>query len=130
MSETALDPFGAAVLLALDCAALMGFAIQRGAPAPLGFYLGCLGVGALAGLPLLQRLPAPYGLGSSAGDRSVVRSDLNMLVALSGRERTVPQFSALFDAAGLALETITLPPDALQILEAVAQDDSSRGERE
>ena len=42
--------------------------------------------------------------GTTAHDRAVARSDLNMLVALSGRERTAGEFEALFAQAGLALE--------------------------
>jgi orsellinic acid C2-O-methyltransferase len=42
--------------------------------------------------------------GLTAYDRAVARSDLNMLVALSGRERTASEFEALFAQAGLAIE--------------------------
>jgi len=41
---------------------------------------------------------------TTAHDRAVARSDLNMLVALSGRERRIGEFEALFTQAGLALE--------------------------
>ena len=44
----------------------------------------------------------PDRIGTSARDRAVARSDLNMLVALSGRERRRSEFSALFEASGLA----------------------------
>jgi hypothetical protein len=43
--------------------------------------------------------------GTTALDRTVARSDLNMLVALSGRERTASEFASLFEAAGLALQS-------------------------
>lgn len=43
-------------------------------------------------------------VGTSAYDRAVARSDLNMLVSLSGRERTAREFAALFDAAGLVMQ--------------------------
>lgn len=82
-----------------------------------------------ARLIVIERI-VPERLGTSANDRAVMRSDLNMLVALSGRERTAAQFSALFDAAGLALKTITPTPGEFQIVEAVPQDDGSRVERE
>jgi len=39
--------------------------------------------------------------GDSPADRVVLRSDLNMLVALTGRERTLVEFDALFAKAGL-----------------------------
>ena len=42
--------------------------------------------------------------GSTAHDRAIARSDLNMLVALSGRERRANEFEALFVEAGLAFE--------------------------
>jgi hypothetical protein len=41
--------------------------------------------------------------GTSPRDRAIARSDLNMLVAQSGRERRLGEFVALFEAAGLAL---------------------------
>lgn len=40
--------------------------------------------------------------GTGAADRAVARSDLNMLVALTGRERTAGEFAGLFARAGLA----------------------------
>lgn len=43
-------------------------------------------------------------LGSSARERAIARSDLNMLVGQSGRERRRAEFVALFEAAGLVLE--------------------------
>jgi SAM-dependent methyltransferase/precorrin-6B methylase 2 len=49
------------------------------------------------------------------------RWDLNMLVVLGGRERTVAEYAKLFAAAGLRLEKVT-PTDSLMIaIEAVAQ---------
>ena len=43
-------------------------------------------------------------IGPSARDRAVARSDLNMLVALSGRERRRSEFRTLFETAGLAIQ--------------------------
>ena len=43
-------------------------------------------------------------IGTSAHDRAVARSDLNMLVALSGRERRHGEFAALFREAGLVMQ--------------------------
>lgn len=43
-------------------------------------------------------------VGTTAQDRAVARSDLNMLVALSGRERTAREFAALFAEAGLEMQ--------------------------
>jgi len=74
-----------------------------------------------ARLLVIERI-VPERLGTSAHDRAVVRSDLNMLVALSGQERTAAQFGALLGAAGLALKGITPTPGEFHVLEAVAQD--------
>ena len=49
----------------------------------------------------------PQHWGDSADDRAAAASDLNMLVALSGRERTEAQFRALLDAAGLRVDRVT-----------------------
>jgi hypothetical protein len=42
--------------------------------------------------------------GTTPVDRAVARSDLNMLVALSGRERTAREFATLFAEAGLEMQ--------------------------
>ncbi|HEX6720015.1 MAG TPA: methyltransferase, partial [Burkholderiaceae bacterium] len=52
---------------------------------------------------VIERLMADRP-GTTPHDRAVGRSDLNMLVALSGRERTASEVAALFAQAGLALE--------------------------
>jgi hypothetical protein len=82
-----------------------------------------------ARLIVVERI-VPERLSASASDRAVARSDLNMLVALSGRERTVAQFGALFDAAGLALKRITPTPGEFQVLEVLAREDGSQGARQ
>jgi hypothetical protein len=51
-------------------------------------------------------------------DRSITRSDLNMLVSLSGRERGRAEFERLFDAAGVALTTIDEADADFHVLEA------------
>lgn len=56
-----------------------------------------------ARLWVLERV-VPERLGTSPRDRAIARSDLNMLVAQSGRERRLGEFVTLFDAAGLRLE--------------------------
>jgi hypothetical protein len=49
------------------------------------------------------------------------RWDLNMLVVLGGRERTIAEYGKLFAATGLRLERVT-PTDSLMIaIEAVAR---------
>jgi O-methyltransferase domain len=46
--------------------------------------------------------------------------DLNMLVMLSGRERTAEEFGALFARAGLKLARIVRTPSPFAVIEAVA----------
>jgi hypothetical protein len=50
----------------------------------------------------------------------VARSDLNMLVALSGRERTAREFAALFREAGLAMQADPGQAGEFRILQASA----------
>lgn len=54
----------------------------------------------------------------SRTDQSVVRSDLNMLVALGGGERTHAQFRALLDASGLAVQRVMQAGPFFSIIEA------------
>lgn len=56
--------------------------------------------------------------GTTAHDRSAARSDLNMLLALSGRERREQEFRALFEAADLVLEGITPTGSEFSVLHA------------
>ena len=51
-------------------------------------------------------------------DRSIARSDLNMLVSLSGRERGRAEFEQLFNAAGLALTTVDAADADFHVLQA------------
>jgi hypothetical protein len=46
----------------------------------------------------------PERRGTTPREQSIARSDLNMLVALSGRERSEAEFGALLGAAGLGIE--------------------------
>jgi methylase of polypeptide subunit release factors len=55
-----------------------------------------------AKLVVLERL-LPERLSAAIEHRAVVRSDLNMLVALAGRERRLADYRALFERAGLVL---------------------------
>jgi hypothetical protein len=48
--------------------------------------------------------------------------DLNMLVMLGGRERTVEEYGALFTSAGLRLVSSTRANSPVTILEAVLAD--------
>jgi len=48
----------------------------------------------------------PERMGTASEDRAVARSDLNMLVGLSGRERCLSEYRKLFEHAGLALQVV------------------------
>ena len=52
--------------------------------------------------------------------------DINMLALLTGRERTLEQFRALFRSAGLRLRRAHPTQSALRILEAVADRAAGR----
>ncbi|WP_214407916.1 methyltransferase [Pseudonocardia lacus] len=56
-----------------------------------------------------------------AGQFGMLMSDLNMLVAVGGRERTLAEFGALLDAAGLRLTDVVRfpPPTGYSALRAV-----------
>ena len=54
----------------------------------------------------------------AVADPAAVRMDLHMLVLLRGRERTVAEFTALFDAAGLRLTADVPTPAGVHVLEA------------
>lgn len=60
----------------------------------------------------------PDQVGHSMRDRSIARSDLNMLVSLSGRERGRAEFEQLFNAAGLALTTVDAADADFHVLQA------------
>lgn len=53
--------------------------------------------------------------------RTTTRSDLNMLVGLGGRERTVEDYDALLKAAGLALRRVHAAAAAFSLVEAGVQ---------
>ena len=55
---------------------------------------------------------------AAVDDPAAVRMDLHMLVLLRGRERTVAEFTALFDAAGLRLAADIPTPAGVHVLEA------------
>lgn len=58
-------------------------------------------------------------LGKPGREADAAFSDLNMLVLPGGRERTEPQYAALFAAAGLQLSRLIETPTRMSILEAV-----------
>ena len=57
----------------------------------------------------------------AVADPAAVRMDLHMLVLLRGRERTVAEFTTLFDAAGLRLTADVPTPAGVHVLEARAR---------
>jgi hypothetical protein len=58
------------------------------------------------GTLLVVERVAPDRMSASAAHRFVAASDLAMMVAVAGRERTEEQFRALFSASGFALTRI------------------------
>lgn len=60
----------------------------------------------------------PEHWGDSADDRAAAASDLNMLVALSGRERTEAQFLSLLEAAGLHVDRVVPVGSEFHVVEA------------
>lgn len=71
-----------------------------------------------ARLVLVERL-LPSGAASNASDAAALRSDLNMLVSLPGRERSEAQYRQLLQAAGLAWTTTHPTPPEFYCIEAV-----------
>jgi hypothetical protein len=70
-----------------------------------------------ARLLVIERL-APERVSVSARDQTLVASDLNMLVALSGRERSAVEYADLLDAAGLSVTRIVETAGAFSAIEA------------
>lgn len=81
--------------------------------------LRCCRAAMVAGarLVVVERLVAQR-LSTSVHDQLVARSDLNMLVALSGRERRLSEFDTLFDDAGLARGQVAALGDGWSAIEA------------
>ena len=69
---------------------------------------------------LVVEVVVPDRLTQTVRDRAAVYSDLHMLVATGGRERTEAQYQALLASAGLSLAQIspTETPARLDIIEA------------
>lgn len=57
-------------------------------------------------------------IGTGARDRSVARSDLNMLIALGGRERRKAEFRTMFAVAGLRLNAVRATKGEFVVIEA------------
>lgn len=73
-----------------------------------------------ARLLIIERI-APVRYEATHRDQSIARSDLNMLVALSGRERTEAEFGALLDASGLRLAQVVGMASEYSVIEARAR---------
>lgn len=72
---------------------------------------------ATASLVVVERLMPVRMVGDTA-EHSVARSDLNMLVALGGRERTQDEFVALLAGSGFAAPRFTPTPLGYCVIEA------------
>ena len=66
---------------------------------------------------IVERL-LPERWADTADDRAAAASDLNMLVTLSGRERTEAQFRALLAAAGLRVDRVVSVGAGFHVIEA------------
>ncbi|MBL8525019.1 MAG: hypothetical protein JNN20_15120 [Betaproteobacteria bacterium] len=71
-----------------------------------------------AKLLLVERV-MPARLGTALSDRAIARSDLNMLVSLTGHERTTDELRHLLDAAGFSLNELRPVWREFSVLEAV-----------
>ena len=67
---------------------------------------------AAARLVLVERVK-PMRAGDSAIDRAVARTDLNMLVGVSGRERSHAEFDSLLRSAGFG--SARFQPTAMEL---------------
>jgi hypothetical protein len=72
-----------------------------------------------ARLLVIERI-RPARPGHGARDREVARTDLNMLVSLSGRERSAGDYARLLAAAGLQPTSVREAGAAWSVLEARA----------
>lgn len=72
-----------------------------------------------AKLFIVERI-APEYFSDSPRHQGIARSDLNMLVATGGRERTQMQYQALLDAAGLRMTRLLSLGDPYSMIEARA----------
>ena len=66
---------------------------------------------------IVERI-VPEQLGWSARDQAVAAADLNMLVSLSGKERTEAQFRSLLDHAGFNTVRVIATGSAFSVIEA------------
>jgi SAM-dependent methyltransferase len=71
-----------------------------------------------AKLLLIERI-LPARVEPSPAVRSLLASDLMMMVMNGGRERTAAQYRALFDAAGFTLTTVVPTGTAVSVIEGV-----------
>ncbi|MDF3837594.1 methyltransferase [Cupriavidus basilensis] len=74
-----------------------------------------------ARLLVVERI-VPDRLGQSERDRSICRSDLNMLSALSGRERREAEFQVLLAQAGLTVASVTATAGEFSVIDAIADE--------
>ena len=70
-------------------------------------------------LLVIERI-APVRAGNSPLDQSVARADLNMLLSLSGRERSEVEYRALFATAALEIKEISPTAGEFQVMSVTA----------
>jgi len=77
-----------------------------------------------ARLLVIERL-RPERFAATPRDRAIARSDLNMLVSLGGRERTLREYRALIGAADLRVTRVIALPNEFSVVEARAATPAS-----
>jgi orsellinic acid C2-O-methyltransferase len=71
-------------------------------------------------LVLVERI-MPARMRGSADERAIVRTDLNMLVGLGGRERTEPEFAALLASSGFKAARVLPTTVDFSVIEGVPE---------
>src|SRR5262249_46017430 len=72
------------------------------------------------GVVLLVERIAPELAGEDPDDLEVIRTDMLMLTAAGGQERTRRWVETLFSKAGMKLQSVTMTASAFAVLEAVS----------
>jgi hypothetical protein len=79
----------------------------------------CRGAMSDGGKLLIIERVMPARVKASSAHRAITRADLNMLVALTGRERTEAEFCALLDSSGFRLANVIATGVEYSIIEAL-----------
>jgi len=80
----------------------------------------CAAAAGAEGRVLVMDRLAPELAGEDPADVTTIRSDLMMLTANGGLERTLAEFEALYAAAGLRLESVTRTASGFAVMQTIA----------